>query len=47
MSSLIIKALDNGDGSFKFVLIKKSIKTLLHDFFVSKGIGNGKESEEY
>lgn len=47
MSSLIIKAINNGGRSFEFVLIKKSIKTLLHDFFVGKGIDNGKQSEKY
>lgn len=46
MSSLIIKAVDNSSGSFEFVLIKKSIEALLHDFFVSEGMSDDKQSEK-
>jgi hypothetical protein len=46
MSCLIIKTVDDGSWSFKFVLIKKSIETLLHDFFIGEGLGNGKQREK-
>ena len=46
MSSLVIKAVDDGGGSAEFILVKEPVEALLHDFFVSEGLCECKQSYE-
>jgi len=46
MGSGIIDAGDDSRGIWEFVLLKKPVETLLEDFFVSDGTGEGGQHQK-
>ena len=47
MRGLIVEAIDYGGRPREFVLVKKSIETLLHDFFISDALADDKQRKKY